>query len=68
MCLHDDTIPIRKTVSQERKIAESELAIYTYDIYSLVHYVFDACRSITREGRRGLSPGNQNFLGPVKWH
>ncbi len=42
MCLHDDNIPIRKTVSQERKIAESELAIYTYHLYSPVHNVFDA--------------------------
>ncbi len=40
----------------------------TYDLYSLVHNVLDACISITRASGRGLSPGNEGFLGPVKWH
>ncbi len=34
----------------------------------LVRNVLDACRSITRASGRGLGPGNQDFLGPVKWH
>jgi hypothetical protein len=40
----------------------------TYDLYSPVRNVFDACRSIKRASGRGLGPGNRKFLGPVKWH
>jgi hypothetical protein len=39
----------------------------TYDLYSLVHNVLDACISITWTIGRGLGPGNLDFLGP-KWH
>jgi hypothetical protein len=40
----------------------------TYDLYSPVHNVLDACISITRGSRRGLGPGIPEFLGPVNWH
>jgi hypothetical protein len=40
----------------------------TYDLYSPVLNVFDACIAITRASGRGLGPGNREFLGPVKWH
>jgi hypothetical protein len=29
---------------------------------------FDAVKSGTRASLRGLGPGNQDFLGSVKWH
>ncbi len=35
----------------------------TYDLYSLVSNVFDACRSITRASERGLGPGNRDIIG-----
>ena len=38
----------------------------TYDLYSPVHNVLDACISVTRGSGRGLE--FQSFLGPVKWH
>jgi hypothetical protein len=37
----------------------------TYDFYSLLHNVLDACISITRGSGRGLGPGILEFLGPV---
>jgi hypothetical protein len=41
----------------------------TYDLYSPVHNVLDACISITRASGRGLGPGYREFfMGPVKWH
>ncbi len=42
------------------------LAIYGLMIYPAPLNAFDACKSIARENGRGLSPGNQTFLGPVK--
>ncbi len=42
----------------------------TYDLYSSVHSVLDACISITRASGRGLGPGNgiepigECYLGP----
>jgi hypothetical protein len=41
---------------------------YTYDLYGPGCNVFDACRTITRASGMGLGPGNQDFLGSVKWH
>jgi hypothetical protein len=38
-----------------------------YFIY-LWTYAFDVGRYITRTSGRGLGPGNQDFLGPVKCH
>ncbi len=38
--------------------------LYTYDLYSPVHNVLDACISITRGSGRGLA--FESFLGPVK--
>ena len=43
----------------------SYLCICTYDLYGPVRYVFDACRSITREGFTALEI--ETFLGSVKW-
>jgi hypothetical protein len=40
----------------------------TYDLYSPVHNVLDACISITRGSGRGLGLGIREFLGPVKWN
>jgi hypothetical protein len=40
----------------------------TYDLYSPVHNVLDACISITRAGGRELGLEIESFLGPVKWH
>jgi hypothetical protein len=40
----------------------------TYDIYSPVHNVLEACISITRGSGRGLALEFSSFLGPVKWH
>jgi hypothetical protein len=40
----------------------------TYDLYSPMRNVLDVCISITRGSGRGLGPGIQEFLGPVKWH
>ncbi len=42
--------------------------LYTYDLYSPMHNVLDACISITRASGRGLGPGIRKFFGPVKWH
>ncbi len=39
----------------------------TYDLYSHVHNVLDACISITWASGRGLGPWILEFLGP-KWH
>ncbi len=33
-----------------------------------MHNVLDACISIARASGRGMGLGNQEFLGPVKWH
>ncbi len=38
----------------------------TYELYSPVRNVFDACRSITRASGRGLDPGNRDFFGPCE--
>jgi hypothetical protein len=38
----------------------------TYDLYSPVHNVLDACISITRGSGRGLGPGIQEFFGPCE--
>ncbi len=35
----------------------------TYDLYSPVHNVLDACISITRESGRGLGPGSWGLFG-----
>ncbi len=35
----------------------------TYDLYSPVHNVLDACISITRGSGRGLGPGILEFFG-----
>ncbi len=35
----------------------------TYDLYSPVHNVLDACMSITRANGRGLGPGIREFFG-----
>jgi hypothetical protein len=40
----------------------------TYDLYSPVHNVYDACISITRGSGRGWALEFSSFLGPVKWH
>ncbi len=40
----------------------------TYDFYSPVHNVLDACISITRASGRGWALEFERFLGPVKWH
>ncbi len=40
----------------------------TYDFYSSVHNVLDACISITRGSEWGLGPEILKFFGPVKWH
>jgi hypothetical protein len=40
----------------------------TYDLYSPVHNVLDACISITRASGGGWALEFENFLGPVKWH
>jgi hypothetical protein len=56
------------TVSQIRRATFLQHNIYlcTYDLYSPVHNVLDACISITRARERGLGPGIESFLGPVK--
>ncbi len=41
----------------------SKLAIYAPMIMA-VRNVFDACRYITRQGRKGLVRGNREFFGP----
>jgi hypothetical protein len=38
----------------------------TYDLYSPVHNVLDACISITRASGRGLGPGIREFFGPCE--
>jgi hypothetical protein len=38
----------------------------TYDLYSPVHNVWDACISITRGSGRWLGPGIQEFFGPCE--
>jgi hypothetical protein len=38
----------------------------TYDLYSPVHNVLDACISITRASGRGLGPGNRDFFRPFE--
>ncbi len=38
--------------------------VCTYDVYSPVHNVFDACISLTRGSGRGLGPGILEFFGP----
>jgi hypothetical protein len=38
----------------------------TYDLYSPVHNVLDACISITKACVRGLGTGNREFLGPCE--
>jgi hypothetical protein len=40
----------------------------TYDLYSPVHNVLDACISITRASGRGWALEVEGFLDPVKWH
>jgi hypothetical protein len=40
----------------------------TYDLYSPVQNVLDACISITRGSGRGWALEFSSFLGPVKWH
>jgi hypothetical protein len=39
----------------------------TYDLYSPMHNILDACISITRGSRRGWALEFSSFLGPVKW-
>jgi hypothetical protein len=53
------------------KFAEAEIFsmtsynyLCTYDLYSSVHIVLDACISITRGSGRGLGPGIREFFGP----
>ncbi len=36
----------------------------TYDLYSPVHHVLDACISIIMASGRGLGPGIRAFFGP----
>jgi hypothetical protein len=38
----------------------------TYDLYSPVQNVLDACISITRGSGRGLGPGIREFFGPCE--
>jgi hypothetical protein len=38
----------------------------TYDLYSPVHNVLDACISITWGSGRGLGPGIPEFFGPCE--
>ncbi len=38
----------------------------TYDLYSQVHNVLDACISIARGNGRGLGPGIREFFGPCE--
>ncbi len=38
----------------------------TYDLYSPVHNVLDACISITGASGRGLGPGIREFFGPCE--
>ncbi len=38
----------------------------TYDLYSPVHNVLDACISIIRASGRGLGPGIREFFGPCE--
>jgi hypothetical protein len=38
----------------------------TYDLYSPMHNVLDACISMTRASRWGLGPGNREFFGPYE--
>ncbi len=40
----------------------------TFDLYSPVHNVLDACKYITRGSGRGWTLEFSSFLGPVKWH
>ncbi len=42
--------------------------LWTYDLNGPVCNAFDAGKYITRASGRGLGPGNQDFLGPVKRH
>ncbi len=38
----------------------------SYDLYSSVHNVLNACISITRASGRGLGPGIREFFGPCE--
>jgi hypothetical protein len=40
--------------------------LWTYDLYVPVQNAFDAGKSITRVGERGLGPGNQDCFGPCE--
>ncbi len=42
--------------------------VKTYDLYRPVRNAFDAGKSITRASRRGMGPGIETFLGPLKWY
>jgi hypothetical protein len=39
----------------------------TYDLYSPMHNVLDACITITRGSGGGWALEFSSFLGPVKW-
>jgi hypothetical protein len=58
----------RNQVRQGKELWASISYLWTYDVYGPVRNTFHAVKSITRASGRGLGPGNQDFLGPVKCH
>jgi hypothetical protein len=62
------TTGVIKTGGKWKKSSIRNNYLCTYDLYSPVHNVLDACISITRGSGRGLGPGARDFLGPMEMH
>jgi len=62
--------PSKSNVSQLFRFQEVKIYfinyLCTYDLYSPVHNVLDACISITWGSGRGLGPGIREFFGPYE--
>ncbi len=58
-------IAISCVVIHRRKMRQYNY-LCTYDLYSPVHNVLDACICITRASGRGLGPGIREFFGPCE--
>ncbi len=55
-----------KRLSSQRSLSLVFNYLCTYDLYSTVHNVLDACISITRASGQGLGPGILEFFGPCE--